>query len=61
MMMDVVSKSGLAISRKTQTEFIFKNLFTLKKNKPLCVSFISLQNGLTITTLKIILKICLNY
>ena len=30
--MDVVSKSGLAISRKTQNEFIFKNLFDFKND-----------------------------
>ena len=41
MMMDVVSKSGVAISRKTQNKFIFKNIFTLKKNKPLCIIHLS--------------------
>ena len=41
MMMDVVSKSGVEISRKTQNKFIFKNIFTLKKNKPLCIIHLS--------------------
>ena len=41
MMMDVVSKSGIAISRKTQTKFIFNNNFTLKKNKPVCIVHLS--------------------
>ena len=41
MMMDVVSKSGIAISRKAQTKFIFNNVFTLNKNKLLCVIHLS--------------------
>ena len=41
MMMDVVSKSGIAISRKTQTKFIFNNNFTLNKNKPVCIVHLS--------------------
>ena len=41
MMMDVVSKSGVAISRKTQTKFTFNNVFTLNENKPLCVIHLS--------------------
>ena len=41
MMMDVVSKSGVAISRKTQTKFTFNNVFILNKNKPLCVIHLS--------------------
>ena len=39
--MDVVSKSGLAINRKTQIEFTFKNLFALNKNKPVCIIHLS--------------------
>ena len=41
MMMDVVSKSGIAISRKSQTKFIFNNIFTLNKNKPVCIIHLS--------------------
>jgi len=41
MMMDVVSKSGVAISRKTLTKFTFNNVFTLNENKPLCVIHLS--------------------
>ena len=41
MMMDVVSKSGVAINKKTQTKFIFKNIFTLNKNKPVCIIHLS--------------------
>ncbi len=41
MMMDLVSKSGIAISRKAQTKFIFNNIFTLNKNKPLCIIHLS--------------------
>ena len=41
MMMDVVSKSGVEISRKTQTKFIFNNNFTLNKNKPVCIVHLS--------------------
>ena len=33
MMMDLVSKSGISISRKNQTNFIFTNYFTLYKNQ----------------------------
>ena len=40
-MMDLVSKSGIAINRKTQTKFFFDNIFTLKKNKPVCVIHLS--------------------
>ncbi len=41
MMMDVVSKSGLAISKITQTKFTFKNILALNKVKPLCVIHLS--------------------
>ena len=41
MMMDVVSKSGVAINRKAQTKFIFKNTFTLNKKKPVCILHLS--------------------
>jgi ADP-heptose:LPS heptosyltransferase len=41
MMMDVVSKSGVAINRKSQTKFIFKNAFTLNKKKPVCILHLS--------------------
>ena len=41
MMMDLVSKSGVEISRNTQTKFTFTNVFTLNKNKPLCVIHLS--------------------
>ena len=41
MMMDVVSKSGVAISRKTQTKFTFNNVFKLNKNKSVCVIHLS--------------------
>jgi len=41
MMMDLVSKSGIAISRKTQTKFIFNKVFTLNKNKPVLVMHLS--------------------
>ena len=41
MMMDLVSKSGIAINRKTQTNFIFTNSFTLNKNQPVCVIHLS--------------------
>jgi ADP-heptose:LPS heptosyltransferase len=40
-MMDVVSKSGIAINKKTQTKFIFSNVFTLIKNKPVCIIHLS--------------------
>ena len=41
MMMDVVSKSGVAINRKTQNKFIFNNTFTLNKIKPVCIVHLS--------------------
>jgi ADP-heptose:LPS heptosyltransferase len=41
MMMDMVSKSGVAISRKTQTKFAFDNVFILNKNKPVCIIHLS--------------------
>ena len=41
MMMDAVSKSGVAISNKAQTKFIFNNIFTLNKNKPVCIIHLS--------------------
>ena len=41
MMMDVVSKSGLAISYNTKTEFTFTNIFPLKKDKPVCAIHLS--------------------
>ena len=41
MMMDVVAKSGVAISRKTQTKFVFNNVFALNKNKPVCIIHLS--------------------
>jgi ADP-heptose:LPS heptosyltransferase len=41
MMMDVVSKSGVAINRKAQTKFNFKNAFTLNKKKPVCILHLS--------------------
>lgn len=41
MMIDLVSKSGLAISKKTQTKFTFRNILLLKKNKPVCVIHLS--------------------
>ena len=37
MMMDVIEKSGITINKKIQTEFIFNNIFTLNKNKTVCV------------------------
>ena len=40
-MMGVISKSGLAISENTKTEFAFINLFTLEKDKPVCVLHLS--------------------
>ena len=40
-MMDVIEKSGIAINRKIQTEFTFNNIFTLNKNKPVCVIHLS--------------------
>ena len=41
MMMDVIEKSGIEISRKTQTNFIFTNSFTLNKNHPVCIIHLS--------------------
>ena len=41
MMMDLVSKSGIAISRKNQTNFIFTNYLTLNKNHPVCIIHLS--------------------
>jgi len=41
MMMDVVSKSGITISRKTQIKFAFNNVFALNKEKPLCIIHLS--------------------
>ena len=41
MMMDVISKSGIAISRKSQTKFTFNNVFKLNKNKSVCVIHLS--------------------
>ena len=40
-MMDLVTKSGIAISRKTQTNFIFTNSFKLNKNHPVCIIHLS--------------------
>ena len=40
-MMDVVSKSGLTISENTKTKFTFTNVFSLEKDKPLCVIHLS--------------------
>jgi ADP-heptose:LPS heptosyltransferase len=39
--MDVISKSGVAISRKSQTKFTFNNVFKLNKNKSVCVIHLS--------------------
>ena len=41
MMMDLVSKSGISIIRKNQTDFIFTNYFTLNKNHPVCIIHLS--------------------
>ena len=41
MMMDLISKSGVAISRKTQTKFMFNNVFILNKSKPICILHLS--------------------
>ncbi len=41
MMMDVVSKSGLTLSRKIQPKFTFSNVFALSKNKPVCIIHLS--------------------
>ncbi|MDC0343069.1 hypothetical protein OAN10_02350 [Alphaproteobacteria bacterium] len=41
MMMDVVLKSGVKISRKTQSKFVFNNVFTLNKNKSVCILHLS--------------------
>ena len=40
-MMDLISKSGVAISRKTQTKFMFNNVFILNKSKPVCILHLS--------------------
>ena len=41
MMMDLISKSGVAISKKTQTKFMFNNVFILNKSKPVCILHLS--------------------
>jgi len=41
MMMDLISKSGVATSRKTQTKFMFNNVFILNKSKPVCILHLS--------------------
>ena len=41
MMMDLISKSGVAICRKNQTKFAFTNSFTLNKNLPVCIIHLS--------------------
>ena len=41
MMMDTVSKSGVAINRKIQPKFAFSNVFTLSKDKPVCIIHLS--------------------
>ena len=41
MMMDVIEKSGITINKNIQTEFIFNNIFTLNKNKTVCVIHLS--------------------
>ena len=41
MMIDVISKSGLEISKNIKTEFIFSNVLKLKKEKPVCVIHLS--------------------
>ena len=41
MIIDLISKSGDAISRKTQTKFAFTNSFTLNKNQPVCIIHLS--------------------
>ena len=41
MMMNVIEKSGIAINRKIQIEFTFKNIFTLNKKKPVCTIHLS--------------------
>ena len=41
MMMDLVSQSGLTISKKTHTKFTFTNILPLNKDKPLCVIHLS--------------------
>jgi len=40
-MMDVVLKSGLTTSENIKPEFKFKNVFTLEKDKPVCVIHLS--------------------
>ena len=39
--MEVVSKRGVAISKKTQTKFNFNNVFKLNKNKPVLIIHLS--------------------
>jgi len=41
LMMDVVSKGGLIISNHIMPEIIFTNIFTLKKDKPVCLLHLS--------------------
>tara|TARA_B100000029_G_scaffold163999_1_gene160078 strand:- start:1079 stop:2080 length:1002 start_codon:yes stop_codon:yes gene_type:complete len=41
MMMEVVLKSGLSINQDIKTEFKFKNVLKLEKDKPLCVIHLS--------------------
>jgi ADP-heptose:LPS heptosyltransferase len=41
MMMNVISKSGLALSENVKIKFAFKNIFTLEKDKPVCVIHLS--------------------
>jgi len=41
MMMDIVLKSGLAISKNIKTEFTFTNVLVLKKNKSVCIIHLS--------------------
>ena len=40
-MMNIVSKSGLAISKNIKPEFTFTNIFKLKNDKPICVIHLS--------------------
>ena len=40
-MMDVVSKSGIEITKNTKTAFTFTNILLLKKQKPVCVIHLS--------------------
>ena len=41
MMMDVISKSGIKINENTNIGLTFKNIFELKKHKPVCVIHLS--------------------